>query len=91
MARGRLHTTSGFLAETRAVQAELRKRAERTIRDLDARRTRTLGTFEAQATRLMDTVMRRLNVTWRDEVAALRGRIVELEQRLDALLRERAA
>ncbi len=68
MARGRLHTTSGFLAETRAVQAELRKRAERTLRDLNARRTRSLATLEEQVTRLMDTVMRRLNVTWRDEV-----------------------
>jgi hypothetical protein len=39
----------------------------------------------------MDTVMRRLDVTWADEVAALRGRIVELEHRLEGLARERAA
>jgi len=91
VARGRLQTISGFLAEARAVRAELRERAERTIRDLDARRTRSLATLAEPVTRVMDTVMRRLDVTWADEVAALRGRIVELEQRLETLARERAA
>ena len=91
VARSRPLAISGFVAEARAVQTELRARVERTLRDLDARRTRTLAMLEEQATRLMDTVMRRLNGSRQDEVAALRERIVELEQRLDALARERAA
>ncbi len=59
--------------------------------ELEARRTRILATLEEQATRVVESVVGRLNVASRDDLAALRTRVADLERRVDALAKEKAA
>jgi polyhydroxyalkanoate synthesis regulator phasin len=79
---------SGLLAETRRVPEELRHRAEHAIGNLD---TEDLAALERQAARLLEALVERLNAAWWKEVASLRGRLAALEQRLEALITQRAA
>src|SRR5262249_420088 len=79
---------SGLLADARRVPEEIRHRAGRTIRNID---TRDLAALERQAVRLLEAFVERVDAAWREEVAGLRGRLAALEQRLDALITERAA
>ena len=78
-----------LVGDARKLQNDLRKRAEKAIHELEARRTRILATLEEQATRVVESVVGRLNVASRDDLAALRTRVVELERRVDALAKEK--
>jgi len=58
------------------------------MRNMD---TQDLAALERQAVRLLEAIVERVDAAWREEVAGLRGRLAALEQRLDALITERAA
>ena len=88
MARSRV---SGWLADAHRMPAELLDGAQRAIRDLDARRAVTLATLEEHTTGFLEAALTRLHVVVRGEVADLQRRTTRIEQRLDALVRERAA
>ena len=64
-------------------------RTERALRDLEAQRRQILATIEEQASRLFARMAKRLNTASRADLANLSQRITTLEQRLDALGRER--
>jgi len=53
--------------------------------------TQDLAALERQAVRLLEAIVERVDAAWREEVTGLRGRLAALEQRLDALITERAA
>jgi hypothetical protein len=91
VARSRSQAVSGLWTDARRIPAELLYRAQRAIRDLDARRAVTLATLEEHATGFLEAALTRLNVVVQGEVADLQRRTTRLEQRLDALVRERAA
>src|SRR5262249_9712652 len=65
------------------------ERAERALRDLDAQRRQLLATLEEQANRLFARMAKRVNAASRADLANLSQRITTLEQRLEALGRER--
>lgn len=67
------------------IGSDLRRRVERVVHDLEGRRTRTLAQLEERMARLADAVARRAPVS-RGEVAELRGQLVDLEQRLEAII-----
>jgi|GEM_PF-5063457 len=69
------------------IRRDLHRRVERAVDDLEERRKRTLVPLEDRTARLVDAVARRAPVS-RGEVAELRGRLVGLEQRLEAILRQ---
>jgi polyhydroxyalkanoate synthesis regulator phasin len=79
---------SELLADARRVPEEIRHRAGRAMRNMD---TQDLAALERQAVRLLEAIVERVDAAWREEVAGLRGRLAALEQRLDALITERAA
>lgn len=89
--RGRKQTLNGLLTDARKLQDDLRKRAERTLKDLDERRAGIVASLDEQVTRLAEAVVKRLNVARQDDLAELRSRVNELERRLNALSKERAA
>ena len=82
---------NGLLSDARKLQVDLRKRAEKAMRDLEARRTRILATLEEQATRVVESVVKTLNVASADDLADLRKRLGDVERRLEALAKEKAA
>jgi len=82
---------SSLLSDARRLQADLRKRAERAIEELDAQRTRILATLEERVTSVVETMVKTLNVATHRELENLRKRVADLERRLDALSKERAA
>ncbi len=90
-ARSRRETMNGFLTDARRLQTELRKRAEQALRDIEASRARILSSIEEQAGRLVERVVKGLNVVTHEDVADIRARLAALERRLDALSKEKAA
>ena len=90
-ARGRREAVAGLLSDAQRIQRDLRLRAEATVRVLEARRARITASLEAQASRLVERVVKRLNVLTQDEGEELRQRLTDLERRLDVLSKERAA
>ena len=80
-----------LLGDVRRLQTDLRKRATAAIEELETRRARIVSTLEEQVTRIVERVAGGLNVASKDDVAELRKRMAELERRLDALAKERAA
>ena len=80
-----------LLTDVRRLQTDLRKRATAAIEELETRRARIVSTLEEQVTRIVERVAGGLNVASKDDVAELRKRMAELERRLDALAKERAA
>ena len=89
--RNRRETVSSLLSDARRLQADLRKRAEKAIEELDAQRARFLTTLEGRVTGVVETVVKTLNVATHRELENLRKRVADLERRLDALSKERAA
>src|SRR5882724_11825809 len=75
--RSRRETVSSLVSDARRLQADLRKRAERAI--------------EERVTGVVETVVKTLNVATHRELENLRKRVADLERRLDALSKERAA
>ena len=86
--RGRQVRT--LIEDVPQLPADVRERAGRVLRDLETRRTRLFASIESQATRLADGVVGRLSFASRDQIADLRTRMCELEQRLDTLARQSA-
>ncbi len=80
-----------MLSDARKLQTDLRKRAEKALEELEARRARILATLEESVSAAVETVVKTLNVATQNELADLRKRVTELERRLDALSKERAA
>jgi polyhydroxyalkanoate synthesis regulator phasin len=89
--RSRRETVSNLLSDARKLQVDLRKRAERAIEELEATRTRILATLEDRVSTVVEAFVKTLNVATRRELADLRKRVAEIERRLDALSKERAA
>src|SRR5207248_11432888 len=89
--RSRSETLSSVVNAARRLQADLRKRAEKAIEELDAQRARFLSTLEGRVTGVVETVVKTLNVATHRELENLRKRVADLERRLDALSKERAA
>jgi polyhydroxyalkanoate synthesis regulator phasin len=89
--RSRRETVSSLLTDARRLQTDLRKRAEKAIEDLDAQRARFLATLEERVTSVVEVVVKTLNVATHRELENLRRRVADLERRLDALSKERAA
>src|SRR5207247_10908686 len=89
--RSRRETVSNLLSDARRLQVDLRKRAEKAIEELEATRTRILATLEDRVSTVVETFVKTLNVATHRELADLRKRVAEIERRLDALSKERAA
>ena len=89
--RSRRETVSSLVSDARRLQVDLRKRAERAIEELDTQRARFLTTLEGRVTGVVETVVKTLNVATHRELENLRKRVADLERRLDALSKERAA
>jgi polyhydroxyalkanoate synthesis regulator phasin len=88
--RSRREAVSGLIADARKLQGDLRKRAERVVQDLEKRRARILASLEEQVTHLVELVVKRLNVASQDDVSKLRSRVVDLERRLESIVKENA-
>ena len=67
------------------VQADIRQRAERALRDLDGRRAQLLATLEKQAGGLVETLIKRLNVASQEEIADIEKRLAGVERRVGAI------
>jgi len=89
--RTRRETMGAILSDARKLQADLRKRAEHTLKELEARRDRILATIEEQAARIVERVIKGLNVVTQTDLDDLRTRLTDLERRIDTLIKERAA
>lgn len=89
--RSRRETVTSILKDARKLQDDLRKRAERALEDIDGRRARVLALIEEQGTKLVETVVKGLNLATREDVQALGKRLHDLEGRLDNLIKKSAA
>ena len=78
------------LVDVGKLRADIHARAERAVKELDARRTRLMASLQVQLERLTDPVVKELRAAAR-EVAYLKDRIAHVERRLEALTRETAS
>ena len=84
----RQEVINNLVADVRKLQADLRQRAETTLKDLDTRRAKLRATVEEQVTRVVETVVKRLNLASTDDLGNLRRRIDALEKQVNVLARE---
>jgi polyhydroxyalkanoate synthesis regulator phasin len=85
--RSRRETVSTLLGDARKLQADLRRRAEKALEELDAARARILASLEERVSGMVESVVKTLNVATQRELENLRKRVAELERRLDAISR----
>ena len=76
------------LVDVGKLRADVQGRAERALKDLDARRVRLLTALQGQLEHLTDPVVQELKAATR-QVAELKRRIAQAERRLEALAREK--
>ena len=76
------------LVDVGKLRADVQGRAERAVKDLDARRVRLLTALEGQLERLTDPVVEELRTATR-QVAELKRRIAQVERRLETLAKEK--
>jgi len=76
------------LVDVGKLRADVQGRAERAVKDLDARRVRLLTALQGQLKHLTDPVVQELKAATR-QVAELKRRIAQAERRLEALAREK--
>jgi len=76
------------LVDVGKLRADVQGRAERAVKDLDARRVRLLTALQGQFEHLTDPVVQELKAATR-QVAELKRRIAQAERRLEALAREK--
>ena len=76
---------SDLLADALKFEQTIRKRAEKAIEELEERRVRIMASFEEQAGRLVETVVKGLNLVTESEVRELRRRVAHLERRVDQI------
>ena len=76
------------LVDVGKLRADVQGRAERVVKDLDARRVRLLTALEGQLERLTDPVVEELRTATR-QVAELKRRIAQVERRLETLAKEK--
>ena len=76
------------LVDVGKLRADVQGRAERAVKDLDARRVRLLTALEGQLERLTDPVVEELRAATR-QVAELKRRIAQVERRLETLAKEK--
>ncbi len=75
--------------DIRRLRADVQKRAERAVKEVEARREHTVALLQGQLERLVDPVIRELKAAT-DEVEELKQRIVRIERRIEALAKEKA-
>jgi len=76
------------LVDVGKLRADVQGRAERAVKDLDARRVRLLTALQGQLEHLTDPVVQELKAATR-QVAELKRRIEQAERRLEALAKEK--
>ncbi len=76
------------LVDVGKLRADVQGRAERAVKDLDARRVRLLMALQGQLEHLTDPVVQELKAATR-QVAELKRRIAQAERRLEALAKEK--
>jgi len=76
------------LVDVGKLRADVQGRAERAVKDLDARRVRLLTALQGQLEHLTEPVVQELKAATR-QVAELKRRIAQAERRLEALAREK--
>ena len=76
------------LVDVGKLRVDVQERAERAVKDLDARRVRLLTALEGQLERLTDPVVEELRTATR-QVAELKRRIAQVERRLETLAKEK--
>ena len=72
-----------------ALRANARKRAERAVREMEARRTRLVAALQEQLDRLADLIARGLHVAPHAEVDDLKRRVSRIEHSLHELREKR--
>jgi|CXWL01.1.fsa_nt_gi polyhydroxyalkanoate synthesis regulator phasin len=80
---------SEVVADVRNLRTNVRERAEQVIDQVRA--SDAAKTLSEQATRVVETVIQRLGLATKEDVAELSKRLVEIEQRLDDLAKTKAA
>ena len=77
-------TVARLVADARGVQDQLRRQAERVLKDIEGGRTRIVDRIERQTARLVAQGVKRLNLASEAELRKLRVRVADCERRLGA-------
>jgi len=85
LARRSRQAVYDLVAHARRFPGDLRQRAEGVFRDLEARRSRLRVSVEEQTASVVAMFGTRLGLASRDEIADLRRRISQAQERVDAL------
>ena len=76
------------LVDVGKLRADVQGRAERAVKDLEARRVRLLRALQGQLERLTDPVVQELKAATR-QVEELKRRLAQVERRLETLAKEK--
>jgi hypothetical protein len=76
------------LVDVGKLRADVQERAERAVKDLNARRVRLMRVFQGRLEHLTEPVVKELRAASR-QVEELRRRIGQLERRLETLTKEK--
>jgi methyl-accepting chemotaxis protein len=80
---------SEVVADVRKLRVTVRERAEQALEQV--RTSSAATTLREQVTRVAETVIQRLGLATKDDVAELSKRLVEIEQRLEDIAKTKAA
>lgn len=91
---GRLRTearprVSAVVEDVRKLRSNVRDRAEQVLDQV--RTSTTAATLREQATRAVETVIQRLGLATKDDIADLQKKLTEIEQRLEDIAKTKAA
>jgi hypothetical protein len=84
---GRGPVTSA-LTDVSKLRADVRRRAERALKEIGSRRERVLATVEEQLARLTELTVKRLRLATHEELEGAVKRISDLERRLETLAKQ---
>lgn len=76
------------LVDVGKLRADVQERAERTVKELNARRVRLMRVFQRQLERLTEPAVKELRAA-SSQVEELKRRIGQLERRLETLTKDR--
>ena len=82
-----LRSRSEVVRDVGKLRNDFRVRAKRALRDLEARRTRVLSSFEKQVATLSQAIVRQFHAATQEQMAELARRVATLEQRAEEMER----
>ena len=82
-----VRSRSEVVRDVGKLRHDFRSRAKRALRDLEARRSRVLSSFEKQVAKISQAIIGQFHAATQEQMTALARRVATLEQRAEEMER----